>query len=34
MIADKAYGTIALRQYIEAKSGQYTISPKSNAQQP
>lgn len=34
MIADKAYGTIALRQYIEAESSQYTIPPKSNAQQP
>ena len=34
VIADKAYGTTELRQYIEAESGQYTIPPKSNAQQP
>lgn len=34
VIADKAYGTTALRQYIEAESGHYTIPPKSNAQQP
>jgi transposase len=33
VIADKAYGTTELRQYIEAESGQYTIPPKSNAQQ-
>lgn len=34
VIADKAYGTTELRQYIEAESGQYTIPPKSNVQQP
>lgn len=34
VLADKAYRTIVLRQYIEAESGQYTIQPKSNAQQP
>ena len=32
LIADKAYGTKELRQYIEAEGGQYTIPPKSNAQ--
>ncbi|MCT3555481.1 IS5/IS1182 family transposase, partial [Lentilactobacillus buchneri] len=31
-LTDKAYGTKELRQYIEAEDGQYTIPPKSNAQ--
>lgn len=30
VIADKAYGTAELRQYIEAEHGQYTILSKSN----
>lgn len=32
VVADKAYGKTALRQYIEAESGHYIIPPKSNAQ--
>ncbi|AKP64325.1 hypothetical protein ABN16_04495 [Levilactobacillus koreensis] len=31
VIADKAYGTTDLRQYITAESGTYTIPPKENA---
>ncbi|AKP63585.1 transposase [Levilactobacillus koreensis] len=31
VIADKAYGTTELRQYITAESGTYTIPPKENA---
>lgn len=34
VIADKAYGTAELRQYIEAEHGQYTIPPKSNTVNP
>ena len=30
IIADKAYGTAKLRQYIEDKAGVYTIPPKEN----
>ncbi len=30
VIADKAYGTSDLREYIESNSGNYTIPPKSN----
>jgi transposase len=34
VIADKAYGTTALRQEIKARGGRYTIPPKSNTVKP
>ena len=30
ILADKAYGTNAIREYIESKDAFYTIPPKSN----
>lgn len=33
VIADKAYGSEAFRQYLEAEEGTYTIPPKSNAKE-
>ena len=34
ILADKAYGTNAIREYIESKNAFYTIPPKSNALEP
>lgn len=34
ILADKAYGTIEIRKYIESQNAKYTIPPKSNAVNP
>lgn len=34
VLADKAYGTTAIRQYIDAEEAFYTIPPKSNTKEP
>ena len=33
ILADKAYGTREIREYIEEKGGRYTIPPKSNTKE-
>lgn len=34
ILADKAYGTVSIRQYIKEKKAGYVIPPKSNAKDP
>ena len=34
VIGDRAYGAKAIREFITAQGGQYTIPPKSNVKQP
>lgn len=31
ILADKAYGSIKIREYIESQNAKYTIPPKNNA---
>jgi transposase len=33
-MGDKAYGTVAIREFIETNGGSYCIPPKDNAKQP
>ena len=33
ILADKAYGTREIREYIEGEGGRYTIPPKSNTKE-
>lgn len=34
ILADKAYGTVAVRDYISEQNAKYTIPPKSNTREP